>query len=47
MLVDVAVLLSQKAALIDAARRGLVTQETAEEAVTALDKKLFQTGNHR
>ncbi len=40
--VDIAVLYAQKAAVLDAARRGLVGTEIAEEEAAAIDGKLLQ-----
>jgi CPA1 family monovalent cation:H+ antiporter len=37
-----AVLMAQKAAILDAARRGLITERTAGERVAAFDEKLLQ-----
>ncbi len=37
-----AVLIAQKAAILDAARRGLITDRTASEQVAALDAKLLE-----
>ena len=43
-----AVLLAQKAAILDAARRGLITERTAGEHVAALDERLLEAtaGEH-
>ena len=43
-----AVLIAQKAAILDAARRGLITERTAGEHVAALDEKLLMvaSGEH-
>jgi CPA1 family monovalent cation:H+ antiporter len=40
--VQPAVLLAQKAAILDAARRGLITERTAAEHVAALDEQLLE-----
>ena len=37
-----AVLMAQKAAILDAARRGLITERTAGERVAALDEQLLE-----
>jgi CPA1 family monovalent cation:H+ antiporter len=37
-----AVLIAQKAAILDAARRGLITERTAGEHVAALDKRFLE-----
>jgi CPA1 family monovalent cation:H+ antiporter len=44
-----ALLIAQKAAILDAARRGLITERTAGEHVAALDEKLLEAtaGEHR
>ena len=43
-----AVLIAQKAAILDAARRGLITERTASEHVAAVDEKLLaaSAGEH-
>jgi CPA1 family monovalent cation:H+ antiporter len=43
-----AVLIAQKAAILDAARRGLITERTAGERVAALDEQLLEAtaGEH-
>ena len=43
-----AVLIAQKAAILDAERRGLITERTAGEHVAALDEKLLEAaaGEH-
>jgi CPA1 family monovalent cation:H+ antiporter len=43
-----AVLIAQKAAILDAERRGLITERTASEHVAALDAKLLEAaaGEH-
>ena len=43
-----AVLIAQKAAILDAARRGLITERTAGEHVASLDEKLLEAtaGEH-
>lgn len=46
VLIDGAVLNAQKAALDDAARRGLVASETAEREIAAIDKRLVRLGIH-
>lgn len=45
-LVDVSLLTAQKAALLDAARRGLVTQEIVDERVNELDRELVHVESH-
>jgi hypothetical protein len=44
-----AVLIAQKAAILDAERRGLITERTASEYVAAIDEKLLEAtaGDHR
>lgn len=42
MVVDAAVLVAQKAALLDAARRGLVATETAEREISEIDRRLVR-----
>ena len=39
---DGAVLAAQKAALLDAVRRGLVAQETAEKEIAEIDRRLLR-----
>ncbi len=43
-IVQPVVLTAQKAAILDAARRGLITERTAGEHVAALDRKLLEIG---
>jgi CPA1 family monovalent cation:H+ antiporter len=47
--VQPAVLMAQKAAILDAARRGLISERTAGEHVAALDEQLLESaaGEHR
>jgi hypothetical protein len=42
-----AVLSAQKSALLDAARRGLITERTAGEHVAALDKRFLEASTDR
>lgn len=42
VVIDGAVLVAQKAALIDAARRGLVASETAESEIASIDRRLVR-----
>jgi CPA1 family monovalent cation:H+ antiporter len=42
--IDGAILLAQKAALDDAARRGLIEAETAEREIAAIDRRLIKIG---
>ncbi|MDF2692602.1 MAG: Na+/H+ antiporter [Labilithrix sp.] len=42
LIIDGAVLTAQKAALLDAARRGLVAMETAEKQITEIDRRLLR-----
>jgi CPA1 family monovalent cation:H+ antiporter len=42
--IDAAILTAQKAALSDAARRGLVAGDTAERAISAIDRRLLRSG---
>jgi CPA1 family monovalent cation:H+ antiporter len=44
-----AVLIAQKAAILDAERRGLITERTASEYVATIDEKLLEAtaGDHR
>jgi CPA1 family monovalent cation:H+ antiporter len=42
VLVDSALLTSQKAALVDAARRGLIASATAERAISGIDRQLLR-----
>jgi CPA1 family monovalent cation:H+ antiporter len=41
-LIEGAVLMAQKAALVDAARRGLVASETADREIAAIDRRLLR-----
>jgi CPA1 family monovalent cation:H+ antiporter len=43
-IIDAAILTAQKAALSDAARRGLVAGDTAERAISAIDRRLLRSG---
>jgi len=43
VVVDGALLMSQKAALVDAARRGLIASDTADRAIAGLDRQLLRT----
>lgn len=43
-IIDGAVLMAQKAALVDAARRGLVATETAEREIAHIDRRLVRLG---
>ncbi|HEY6559646.1 MAG TPA: sodium:proton antiporter [Polyangiaceae bacterium] len=45
-LADVAILNAQKSALLDAARRGLIAEETAMARVNELDRSLVRLGAH-
>ncbi|MDB4940700.1 MAG: Na+/H+ antiporter [Labilithrix sp.] len=45
-IIDGAVLAAQKAALLDAARRGLIGGETANREVEHLDRRILQLGAH-
>lgn len=46
-IIDGAVLVAQKAALLDAARRGLVATETAEKEISEIDRRLLKlAGSH-
>jgi CPA1 family monovalent cation:H+ antiporter len=42
VIIDGAVLVAQKAALLDAARRGLVGSETAEKEIADIDRRLVR-----
>ena len=42
VIIDGAVLNAQKAALVDAARRGLVATETAEKEIAEIDRRLLR-----
>jgi CPA1 family monovalent cation:H+ antiporter len=42
-LADQAVLSARKAAILDAARRGLITEQTAGDSVAELDKEFLRT----
>ena len=44
--IDGALLFAQKAALDDAARRGLIAVETAEREIAAIDQRLIKIGAH-
>ncbi|MDB4993678.1 MAG: Na+/H+ antiporter, partial [Myxococcaceae bacterium] len=44
--VEVSLLTAQKAALTDAARRGLVDNEAAEHLIAQLDRQLLGTKHH-
>ncbi len=44
--IDGALLFAQKAALDDAARRGLIAAETAEREIAAIDQRLIKIGAH-
>ena len=46
VVIDGAVLTAQKAALLDAARRGLVAAETAEREIGELDRRLLRMKEH-
>jgi CPA1 family monovalent cation:H+ antiporter len=43
-LIDGAVLMAQKVALADAARRGLIATETAEREISEIDRRLIRSG---
>jgi CPA1 family monovalent cation:H+ antiporter len=45
VVIDGAVLVAQKAALLDAARRGLVATETAEKEIADIDRRLIRLSN--
>lgn len=47
VIIDGALLSAQKAALLDAAMRGLVALETAEKEIVRIDKELLRLGNHK
>jgi CPA1 family monovalent cation:H+ antiporter len=42
LIIDGAILAAQKAALVDAARRGLIAAETAEKEIAAIDRRLLR-----
>jgi len=46
VIIDGAVLAAQKAALVDAARRGLVATETAEKEIAMIDRRLLRIASH-
>lgn len=46
IVIDGAVLVAQKAALLDAARRGLVAIDTAEKEIAAIDRRLVRLAAH-
>lgn len=46
VVIDGAVLAAQKAALVDAARRGLIAGDTAESEISAIDRRLLGLGAH-
>lgn len=46
VIIDGALLAAQKAALVDAARRGLVASETADREIAVIDRRLLRLGNH-
>jgi CPA1 family monovalent cation:H+ antiporter len=45
VVIDSAVLMAQKAAVLDAARRGLIALDTAEREIAALDARLVKLGH--
>jgi len=46
VIIDGAVLVAQKAALVDAARRGLIASHTAEREISEIDRRLVRIGDH-
>jgi monovalent cation:H+ antiporter, CPA1 family len=46
VIIDGAILTAQKAALLDAARRGLVASETADTEIAKIDRRLVRIGSH-
>jgi len=46
VIIDGAVLTAQKAALVDAARRGLIASETADREISDIDGRLVRLGTH-
>ena len=46
-IIDGAVLIAQKAALVEAAQRGLIASTTAEEQISDLDRRLLALSTHR
>lgn len=46
VIIDGAVLTAQKAALVDAARRGLIASATAEREISEIDRRIVKFGSH-
>ena len=46
-IIDGAVLVGQKVALVDAARRGLISSPTAEKQISEIDRRLMKLGAHQ
>lgn len=46
-IIDGAVLIAQKAALVEASRRGLIAESTAEDEISEIDRRLLKLSTHR